>query len=178
VVILDTMTVREALLFAAELKLPKAMPHADKIKRAMDVADLLNLHGCLDNLVGSSLIKGISGGEKRRLSLGMEMITNPSILYLDEPTSGLDSYTAYKVARILRNVAHRYGRTVVCTIHQPSSEVYNVFDDLIVLAEGQVLYHGPVANMVPYFATLGYTCPNNFNPADFLFLDILNTGKA
>ncbi len=64
--------------------------------------------------------------------------TNPSILFLDEPTSGLDSFTAYKVARILRNVAHRYGRTIVCTIHQPSSEVFNLFDDLIVLAEGQV----------------------------------------
>ena len=64
--------------------------------------------------------------------------TNPSILFLDEPTSGLDSFTAYKVARILRNVAHRYGRTIVCTIHQPSSEVFNIFDDLIVLAEGEV----------------------------------------
>lgn len=177
-VILETMTVREALMFAAELKLPREMSRSEKERRAMAVADMLNLRKALDNLVGSSLIKGISGGEKRRLSLGMEMITNPSILFLDEPTSGLDSFTAYKVARILRNVAHRYGRTIVCTIHQPSSEVFNIFDDLIVLAEGEVVYHGPVQEMVSYFKTIGYECPNNFNPADFLFMDVLNAGGS
>jgi energy-coupling factor transporter ATP-binding protein EcfA2 len=72
----------------------------------------------------------------------MEMITNPSILFLDEPTSGLDTYNAYKVARIMRSLGHQFGRTVVATIHQPSSEVFQQFDDLIVLAEGEVMYHG------------------------------------
>ncbi|GFH33351.1 ABC transporter domain-containing protein, partial [Haematococcus lacustris] len=134
------MTVREALLFAAQLKLPNDMPYAEKERRAMDIAHLLNLRKSLDSIVGSALEKGISGGEKRRLSLGMEMVTNPSILFLDEPTSGLDSFTAYKVVRILSSVAYKYGRTIICTIHQPSSEVFNIFDDTIILAEGQVLF--------------------------------------
>ncbi|KAJ9505495.1 hypothetical protein QJQ45_028204, partial [Haematococcus lacustris] len=231
-VILDTMTVREALLFAAQLKLPNDMPYAEKERRAMDIAHLLNLRKSLDSIVGSALEKGISGGEKRRLSLGMEMVTNPSILFLDEPTSGLDSFTAYKVAtpaavaprnpgrastvlltssrephrqrpplrytgfhavhgaaltgfglglqvvRILSSVAYKYGRTIICTIHQPSSEVFNIFDDTIILAEGQVLFHGPVQSMVPYFGALGYHCPTHFNPADYLFMEVLHQGAT
>ncbi|KAL6757501.1 ABC-2 type transporter-domain-containing protein [Haematococcus lacustris] len=176
-VILDTMTVREALLFAAQLKLPNDMPYAEKERRAMDIAHLLNLRKSLDSIVGSALEKGISGGEKRRLSLGMEMVTNPSILFLDEPTSGLDSFTAYKVVRILSSVAYKYGRTIICTIHQPSSEVFNIFDDTIILAEGQVLFHGPVQSMVPYFGALGYHCPTHFNPADYLFMEVLHQGE-
>ncbi|KAJ9509264.1 hypothetical protein QJQ45_001716 [Haematococcus lacustris] len=177
-VILDTMTVREALLFAAQLKLPNDMPYAEKERRAMDIAHLLNLRKSLDSIVGSALEKGISGGEKRRLSLGMEMVTNPSILFLDEPTSGLDSFTAYKVVRILSSVAYKYGRTIICTIHQPSSEVFNIFDDTIILAEGQVLFHGPVQSMVPYFGALGYHCPTHFNPADYLFMEVLHQGAT
>ncbi|MEW5318451.1 MAG: hypothetical protein WDW38_009672 [Sanguina aurantia] len=117
----------------------------------------------------------VTGGEKRRLSLGMEMITNPSILYLDEPTSGLDTYTSYKVAKILSSVSHRHHRTVVCTIHQPSSDIFHEFDDLIVLAEGQILYQGLAEKMVEYFGSIGYVCPHYTNPADYLFMDILNT---
>ncbi|KAL6756149.1 ABC-2 type transporter-domain-containing protein [Haematococcus lacustris] len=175
-VILETMTVREALLFAAHLKLPKTMATEDKAKRALDIAHLLNLTKSLDSRVGSAGNKGISGGEKRRLSLGMEMVTNPSIMFLDEPTSGLDSFTAHKVASILATVAHKYQRTIVCTIHQPSSEVFALFDDVIVLAEGSVVYHGPVPRMVAYFDALGYSCPDNWNPTDFLFMQVLHAG--
>ncbi|MEW5304769.1 MAG: hypothetical protein WDW36_007357 [Sanguina aurantia] len=174
-VILETMTVREALLFAAMLKLPGSMPTREKLGRALDIAEMLNLKKSLDSIVGNSLIQGISGGEKRRLSLGMEMITNPSILYLDEPTSGLDTYTSYKVAKILSSVSHRHHRTVVCTIHQPSSDIFHEFDDLIVLAEGQILYQGLAEKMVEYFGSIGYVCPHYTNPADYLFMDILNT---
>lgn len=175
-VILETMTVREALLFAAHLKLPKTMATEDKAKRALDIAHLLNLTKSLDSRVGSAGNKGISGGEKRRLSLGMEMVTNPSIMFLDEPTSGLDSFTAHKVASILATVAHKYQRTIVCTIHQPSSEVFALFDDVIALAEGSVVYHGPVPRMVAYFDALGYSCPDNWNPTDFLFMQVLHAG--
>ena len=127
-VILDTMTVREALTFAAQLKLPGSMSRAEKAQRALDVAELLNLQKSLDSVVGSALLRGISGGwwsqgragplhnlpltaagsrmchpsaggERRRLSLGMAAVTNPAILYLDEPTSGLDSATAYKARK-------------------------------------------------------------------------------
>lgn len=176
-VILDTMTVREALTFSAKLKLPSSMGSKEKEQRALDVASLLNLTKSLDSLVGSSMIKGISGGEKRRLSLGMEMITNPSLLFLDEPTSGLDTFTAQLVMKILSNLACRYGRTVVCTIHQPSSEIFNLFDDLIVLADGQVVFHGEGSLTVEYFASLGYHCPQFTNPADYLFMEVLYTER-
>ncbi|PNH12086.1 ABC transporter G family member 1, partial [Tetrabaena socialis] len=173
-VILHTMTVREALTFSAMLKLPGSMPGPQKAQRALDIAYLLNLHKSLDSVVGSAMIKGISGGEKRRLSLGMEMVTEPSILFLDEPSSGLDAFNAFKVVHILRSVAHRHRRTVVCTIHQPSSECFHMFDSLLVLAAGQVIYQGDVTQMVDWFASVGYQCPNYTNPADFLFMEVLN----
>lgn len=176
-VILQTMTVREALLFAAMLRLPSAMPASVKASRALAVAQQLSLTHALDSVVGSAMIKGISGGEKRRLSLGMEMVTEPSILFLDEPSSGLDAFNAYKVVHILRGMAHTQGRTIVCTIHQPSSEVFHMFDDLLVMAAGQIIYLGEAEAMVEYFAGLGYRCPTYTNPADYLFMDILNSGQ-
>ncbi|KAG2499376.1 hypothetical protein HYH03_002951 [Edaphochlamys debaryana] len=176
-VILSTMTVREALVFAAMLKLPGSVPRPQKVARALSVARLLSLGACLDSLVGDSLTKGISGGEKRRLSVGMEMVTEPAVLFLDEPSSGLDAFNAFKVVHILRSVAHHHGRTVVFTIHQPSSEVFHLFDDLLVLAAGQVVYLGPAEGMVEWFASLGYRCPTYTNPADYLFMEILNASR-
>ncbi|KXZ56662.1 hypothetical protein GPECTOR_1g597 [Gonium pectorale] len=181
-VILHTMTVREALVFGAILKLPSTMPRPQKVQRALDIAALLNLQKSLDSMVGSSMLKGISGGEKRRLSLGIEMVTEPAILFLDEPSSGLDAFNAFKVVHILRSVAHRHGRTILCTIHQPSSEVFHMFDDLIILADGQVegaglgvIYLGEVEGMVDWFGGLGYRCPTYTNPADYLFMEVLNS---
>jgi len=104
------------------------------------------------------------------------MITNPSILYLDEPTSGLDAFTAYSICSTLKNVA-RTGRTVAATIHQPSSDIFHLFDDLVLLSEGKIIYHGPAEHMVPYFAHYGYICPQYTNPADYLFMSILNDAK-
>lgn len=104
----------------------------------------------------------------------MEIITNPAMLFLDEPTSGLDTFTAYAVVRALQNLAHRHGRTIVSTIHQPSSEIFYLFDDLLVLAEGKIVYYGPVTGSVDYFARLGFPCPQYTNPADFFFMNILS----
>jgi hypothetical protein len=87
-------------------------------------------------------------------------------------STGLDTFKAYKVVKILDVLARTYGRTIVCTIHQPSSEIFHLFDDLILLADGQVMYHGPVEQTVDYFAKLGYTCPDNCNPADYIFMEV------
>jgi len=106
----------------------------------------------------------------------MVMITNPAILYLDEPTSGLDAFTAYSICDTLKNVA-RTGRTVAATIHQPSSDIFHLFDDLVLLSEGKIIYHGPAEGMVPFFAKQGYVCPQYTNPADYLFMSILNDAK-
>lgn len=170
-VLFDTMTVREALEMSATLRLPKDCQHKERID---DLLGILGLEGCQNTKIGSSLAKGISGGERKRAAIAMEMITNPAVLFLDEPTSGLDTFTAHNVVSILLELAHDQGRTIVATIHQPSSDIFHMFDDLLLLAKGSVIYHGPTSQVVPYFAHHGYDCPQYTNPADFVFMQILN----
>lgn len=114
-----------------------------------------------DDLVGS----GISGGELRRLAFAAEILTNPPILICDEPTSGLDSYLAESVVKMLRKLTNS-GRTVICTIHQPSSEVFILFDRLLLLTEGRFAFMGTLPEAQEHFNSLGMVCPNQFNPAD------------
>lgn len=101
----------------------------------------MGLQECADNLIGNWHLRGISGGEKKRLSIALEIITQPCLLFLDEPTSGLDSASAFFVVQTLKNVARR-GRTVISSIHQPSSEVFALFDDLLLLSNGETIYFG------------------------------------
>ena len=172
-VILRTMTVSEALYMSALLKLPETISKEEKLNIVNEMISILHLEKCKDTIVGDSIIKGISGGERKRLSVGMEMIMNPSIIFLDEPTSGLDTYTAYSLVKSLKNITNT-GRTVVATIHQPSSDLLRLFDDLIILNHGKIIYQGEVNNLVNYFSNLGYKCPEYTNPSDYLFMTILN----
>ena len=172
-VILRTMTVSEALYMSALLKLPETISKEEKVNIVNEMISILHLEKCKDTIVGDSIIKGISGGERKRLSVGMEMIMNPSIIFLDEPTSGLDTYTAYSLIKSLKNITST-GRTVVATIHQPSSDILRLFDDLIILNHGKIIYQGEVNNLVNYFSNLGYKCPEYTNPSDYLFMTILN----
>ena len=172
-IILRTMTVYEALYMSALLKLPETTSIEEKKKIVDKMISTLHLEKCKDTIVGDSIIKGISGGERKRLSVGMEMIMNPSIIFLDEPTSGLDTYTAYSLIKSLKNLTEE-GRTVVATIHQPSSEILRLFDDMILLNHGKIVYQGEVKNLVPYFDNIGYKCPEYTNPSDFIFMNILN----
>ena len=118
-------------------------------------------------MIGNAMIKGISGGQRKRTSVGIEIITNPSVLFLDEPTSGLDSFAAYNLVTLLNEFA-KTNCTVLCTIHQPSSEVFFMFDTAIFLCEGRILYHGPIKHIAAHFEKAGYSCPNNYNPADYV----------
>ena len=171
---------------SAILRLPKSINKAKRKRSVNDVIKILHLQRAADTKVGTTLTKGISGGERKRTStissnsfyiehvgIAMEVITNPPMLLLDEPTSGLDTYTAYNVVRILRDLAHQQGRTIVATIHQPSSEMYHLFDDLLLLADGKILYYGTSQHAIDYFARYGYPCPQYSNPADFFFMRIL-----
>lgn len=132
-----------------------------------EAIQVLRLEKCADSIIGDEMIKGISGGEKRRTSIGIEIITSPSILFLDEPTSGLDSFGAYVVVNILKDLA-MLGCTVLCTIHQPSSEVFHLFDRVLLLSEGRKLYDGSVHDLTPHLATLGHPVPEETNPADHI----------
>jgi ABC-type multidrug transport system ATPase subunit len=111
------------------------LTHEEVERKAMEMITLLGLEKCKDNLVGDSEKKGISGGERKRLSIALELSSNVEMLVLDEPTSGLDTYSALLVMVLLRDLA-RKGITVVCTVHQPSSEITAMFDNLILLCDG------------------------------------------
>eukprot|EP00123_Amoebidium_parasiticum_P014061 comp22305_c0_seq1/m.33111 comp22305_c0_seq1/g.33111 ORF comp22305_c0_seq1/g.33111 comp22305_c0_seq1/m.33111 type:complete len:668 (-) comp22305_c0_seq1:89-2092(-) len=172
-VIMYTMTVKEAITFSANLRLPSTVAQEEKDQAVADVISLLHLEKCQDTIIGNTQVKGVSGGERKRVAIAMEMVTNPAILFLDEPTSGLDTYTAYSVVHTLKALAHT-GRTVVATLHQPSSEIFHMFDDLCLLANGRVMYMGRADKCVDYFASLGYQCPQYTNPADYFFMEVLN----
>lgn len=140
--------------------------------RVEETLDELHLQHCRDTVVGiPGLVAGLSGGERKRCNIGIELITDPKVLLLDEPTSGLDSVTSVKIVAILNEVARR-GRTVIFTIHQPTAEVLSYFDDLMLMAQGKVAYHGPAKDAVEYFSSIGYTCPPTYTPTDY-FMTLL-----
>jgi ABC-type multidrug transport system ATPase subunit len=178
---LSTLTVREHLMFQAQLRLDADVPDADKASRVERLLEALRLTKCANNVIGSTAAgktRGISGGERKRLAFASEIITDPSLLFCDEPTSGLDSHMAENVVRMMRELA-RVGRTVVATIHQPSSEVFALFDLLMLLRDGRVVYYGRREDAVDYFAAFGedFRCPVYTNPADF-FIRILAVRDA
>jgi len=165
--LMATATPREALQFSASLRLPQDMSKKDIDHRVEQMIRELGLDACADTMVGNAMIQGLSGGEKKRVSIGVEMITNPNVLFLDEPTSGLDAFSAYNVVSLLRRVA-RAPSSVLCTIHQPSSEVFQLFDDVILLKAGRIVYQGPTSSAAAHFAGAGFPCPVSYNPADHI----------
>jgi len=176
-VMMGTMTVREVITMSARLRLPESVSMQHKLDRVEQVLQILHLEKCADTIMGYSEASNISGGERKRVGIAMELVTNPSIIFLDEPTSGLDTFTAYTVCRTLKDLALA-GRTVVATIHQPSSDVFHMFDNLLLLANGQIMYQDKAAHVVNYFGERGFPCPHFSNPADHIFMRILNDQDA
>lgn len=168
-VLFQTFTVRECLRFAANMRLPSSVDKEERLDRL--IVDL-KLQKCSETKIGGGLVKGVSGGERKRTSIGVEIITNPALVFLDEPTTGLDSYTATNVVELVSSLA-KYGRTVICTIHQPNSEIYSMFDKLMIIANGKTLYFNEARLAKQYFSHLGYECPPCTNPVDF-FIDMVS----
>jgi len=166
------LTVEEQIAFHASLRLPNKMPKEAKTERVMATIQELGLMKVKDSYVGGESVRGVSGGEKKRVNVGTELVTDPSLIFLDEPTSGLDSFNALNVMFTLKKLA-AHGRTVVSTIHQPRSNIFTMFDLLCLLSEGQVMYFGPACDAVTYFSALRFDCPPRFNPADY-FIDLLS----
>lgn len=166
-ILLPSLTVRETLFYAAELRLPPPTTLDERRQVVEDVILELGLKECADTRIGNSIHKGCSGGEKRRTSLGVQMLANPSVLFLDEVTTGLDATSAFQLIRTLKTLA-RKGRTIIITIHQPRSEIWGLFDRLLLLAGGSPVYSGSVEKCIPYFEDLGYTLPPFVNPAEHL----------
>ncbi|XAR68370.1 hypothetical protein NMG60_11003470 [Bertholletia excelsa] len=145
----------------------------EKVSHAESIMTQLGLGRCRTSIIGGPLLRGISGGERKRVSIGQEMLINPSLLFLDEPTSGLDSTTAQRIVSTLWELATNGGRTVVMTIHQPSSRLFYLFHKILLLSEGNPVYFGEGDRAMDYFSTIGYTPSMAMNPSDFL-LDLAN----
>ena len=153
-------------MFQALLRLDNTFSIDAKKKRVTDAIVQLGLEKCQDTIIGvTGRLRGISGGEKKRLSFAAEIITNPRLLFVDEPKSGLDAYMAENVISALKTIASE-GRTVLTTIHQPSSKVYQMFDRILLMSEGRTAFIGPKNEAISFFKSLGYPCPLNYNPAD------------
>lgn len=159
--LLQNITVQETLHYAADLKLPSRVTRIHKTKIVNDIIALLGLEKCAHNQA-----RNLSGGERKRLSIGLELVSNPKIMFFDEPTSGLDSESSYQVIRYMKELA-RQGRCVVSVIHQPSSELLELFDDLYVVADGRCMYQGALDDLVPTLTEAGFVCPQYYNRADF-----------
>ncbi|KAF4096257.1 broad substrate specificity ATP-binding cassette transporter ABCG2-like [Onychostoma macrolepis] len=171
-VVMGTLTVRENLRFSAALRLPKSICQQEKDDKIERLIQDLGLSKVADSRVGTQLIRGVSGGERKRTSIGMELIFDPPVLFLDEPTTGLDASTANSVLMLLKRIANS-GRTIILSIHQPRYSIYRLFDSLTLLVGGRMVYHGPAQDALDYFSEIGYTCEPHNNPADF-FLDVIN----
>ncbi|GER40781.1 ABC transporter G family member [Striga asiatica] len=172
-VLLGTLTVRETLTFSAKLRLPSSMSK-DEVKGVVEGTIMeMGLQDCADRQIGNWQMRGISGGEKKRLSIALEILIRPRLLFLDEPTSGLDSAAAFFVIQSIKNLA-RDGRTVISSVHQPSSEVFALFDDLYLLSGGETVYFGEAKMATKFFAESGFPCPSRRNPSDH-FLRCINS---
>ncbi|KAG8036301.1 hypothetical protein GUJ93_ZPchr0181g29098 [Zizania palustris] len=171
-VVHGNLTVEENLWFSAKCRLSATASHRHKVLTVERVIDSLDLQGVRSSLVGTVEKRGISGGQRKRVNVGIEMVMEPSLLILDEPTSGLDSSSSQLLLRALRHEALE-GVNVCAVVHQPSYTLYNMFDDLILLAKGGfIVYNGPVKTVEDHFRTLGIHVPERVNPPDH-YIDIL-----
>eukprot|EP00818_Percolomonas_sp_WS_P000434 CAMPEP_0117450946 /NCGR_PEP_ID=MMETSP0759-20121206/8744_1 /TAXON_ID=63605 /ORGANISM="Percolomonas cosmopolitus, Strain WS" /LENGTH=1065 /DNA_ID=CAMNT_0005243511 /DNA_START=317 /DNA_END=3514 /DNA_ORIENTATION=- len=166
--LMGTQTVKESLRFSADLKLPSCVSSEEKDHIVEDVMAKLKISHIAHRKIGGALKRGISGGERRRVAVGMELVGQPHILFLDEPTSGLDAHSAYTVIHELVLLAKNEGRTIVFSIHQPRTNIFNEFDELMLLSKGRLVYVGAAEQAESHFNSMGYNFPQKTNIADSL----------
>eukprot|EP01134_Creolimax_fragrantissima_P002324 CFRG2324T1 len=181
---MPTLTVTECLMYSSMLRLPNSTSMYVRKKRVEAIMRNLRIMHVSHQRIGNSIKRGISGGELRRLSIAAELVTSPALLYLDEPTSSLDSYNAHVVVECLKSLAVNTRTMIVMTIHQPSSRIYKMFDKIMLLTKGKMVYFGPAEEIAPsHFSSLGVAeCPSTVNVADFLMDTLVeaevNSAKA
>ncbi|KAF9663408.1 hypothetical protein SADUNF_Sadunf17G0046700 [Salix dunnii] len=173
-VITWTLTVREAVFYSAQLQLPSSMSSSKKKERAETTIKEMGLQDVMDTRIGGWGNKGLSGGQKRRVSICMEVLTRPKLLFLDEPTSGLDSAASYYVMKRMIDLARQDRMTIIASIHQPSSQVFQLFHNLCLLSSGRTVYFGRSDRAYKFFESNGFPCPSHQNPSDH-YLHTINT---
>ncbi|KAJ4320367.1 hypothetical protein N0V94_003441 [Neodidymelliopsis sp. IMI 364377] len=174
--LVGSLTVRETLHFAAQLALPSSVSKAERKARIEGLLSSFGLHGQADTIIGTPIRKGVSGGQKRRVSVAAQLMTSPRILFLDEPTSGLDSAASWEVMSFVRELAKKHKFLVIASIHQPSTTTFELFDKLLLLSKGKVAFNGPISEINHYFGGLGYDeqMPMYMNPAEYV-IQLVNT---
>ncbi|CAF1013506.1 unnamed protein product, partial [Adineta ricciae] len=175
------LTVEETLMYTAKLRLPRTFTDKQREERVEDVLNDLGLVHVRKATIGSQIKQGISGSERKRLCVSMQLLNRPQLLFLDEPTTGLDSVTALDLLHTLHAIAHGKSQekavTIVCSIHQPQSKIFNLFDSLTLLKSGNIIYQGPRKQAMEVFRAAGFPCPLYTNPADHL-LDVITPAKT
>ncbi len=169
---IETLTVRETLMFTAELRLPSSFTQVQRSDICDDIEAQLGLQKVSGSRVGDDMNRGISGGEMKRVSIGVELVTGPSLLILDEATSGLSAADAFSVVRLLRKLAVN-GHAVVMSIHQPRSNIFQLFDVLLLMRQGQMVYFGSAKGCSKYFTIIGFPTPPGQSYSDH-FLDVMS----
>lgn len=157
------LTALEAMNFAIDLKLGSKVSREIKDAAIGEIMDVLRLTN-----VKNTNSERLSGGERKRLSIALELVTNPPILFLDEPTTGLDEISSMQCISLLRKLTQNFSTTIICSIHTPSASIFSKFDNVYVMARGQCVYRGPPSNVVPFLRQVGIECPKHYNPADFI----------
>ena len=161
-VLMPHLTVAESMMVSANLHLKQILSVGEKKKVIDDILSVLGL-----SATANTYLAEISGGQRKRLAIALELVNNPPIIFLDEPTSGLDSLSAHQCISLMKTLA-KSGRTVICTIHQPSAKLFEMFDKLYMLTDGQCIYHGELKGLLSYMETQRLVCPMYHNPADFI----------
>ncbi|KAH7143896.1 P-loop containing nucleoside triphosphate hydrolase protein [Dactylonectria macrodidyma] len=175
--LIGALTVRETLEFSSRLASTSSLPKQERLLRINGLLESFGLVEQANTIIGTPIRKGISGGQKRRVGVASQLITSPKLLFLDEPTSGLDSAASFEVVNYLRQVARRNNLIVVCSIHQPSTSTFNLFDKLLLLSAGRPHYFGPVDAVADYYSGAGAAMPQYVNPAEHL-LEMVNIDFA
>ncbi|NWX83160.1 ABCG5 protein, partial [Nothoprocta ornata] len=163
--LLSFLTIQESLTYTALLARQKCSSNFIKKKVEAVMAEL-SLSHIANKIIGSRILVGISGGERRRVSIAAQLLQDPKVMLLDEPTTGLDCLTANQIVSLLSELAHR-DRIVVITIHQPRSELLKLFDKVAIMSFGEMVFCGNPMEMITFFSDCGYSCPEQANPFDF-----------
>ncbi|ESZ90228.1 hypothetical protein SBOR_9382 [Sclerotinia borealis F-4128] len=175
--LIGSLTVRETLNFAARLAHKNLLTRTERKRRVTGLLESFGLRNQAHTIIGTPIQKGISGGQKRRVSVASQLITGPKLLFLDEPTSGLDSAASWEVMSFVKEVAKRNNLIVIASIHQPSTSTFQLFDKLLLLSAGKSHYFGPVSEVNQHFEFIGYPIPLHMNASEYL-LDLMNTDFA